>query len=140
MAKKTNKEIKEYNEDEIKRAEALKDLKTVLLGVHFKKMLKVMAAYYDIKYISTFKLDMQLYNTNEHKKEFEARIWLSSDSFDGIKLMLYSVNLNETVTDITKTEALEVFSAYMSYYAINEDKFKTTDDFKFDITFEVSNR
>lgn len=101
---------------------------------NFKKILKIIALYYDLDYISEFVLDLQVYND---KYNTEARIWLTApNNHLGINLMLYSIKLN----DIENKEAIEVFSEYMKFYAQNSELFKTKDGLKFNLSFEISNR
>lgn len=120
----------------------------------FKNIIDIMRLYYKIYKITTFVLDIQLYSNKEETEPTEARIWLS-DIWNvgtvrdyGIHLQLYSIKLKDSENKITDhKQALEIFNAYMNYYALNQDKFKALEKSKkgqynptFDIKFEVSNR
>lgn len=110
-----------------------------MIESNFDELIEIMKLYCKFKDVTNFILDLQIYNNTDNSTE--PRIWLSAQKDDlGINLMLYSINLH----GIANENACEVFSEYMQYYAINENKFKTTTKYNFEttfkISFEVSNR
>ena len=126
---------------EIERKDLLNDMISSI-DLNYKKLLKIMNVYYDLEYISDFILDLQLYSKTKYRNN-EARIWLKGNNTRnmGIKLMLYSINLNDNLTDLSHKEAVHIFNEYISFYALNESLFKVkNNDYHFNISFEVSNR
>ena len=98
----------------------------------FNNILKIVGVYAELKGISDYVLDLQIYKPrDEHSEKTESRIWLTTDGNSinsgknlGINLMLYSINL-KTFSDgiATDEEAIEIFAEYQKYFAMNQDKF-----------------
>ena len=55
------------------------------IGNRYEEMFKIIMLYNELSATNKFILDLQLFHADEYRKDFEARIWLTSDDYDGLK-------------------------------------------------------